>query len=213
VTNIAPDLDNLRVSIDSLTPYRRNPRRHALDAYVESLTTNGQYRPIVVNRRTSEVLAGNGLLAAALRLGWTEVAVTFVDVEEDEAARIVLADNRIAELGTFHQGDLATLVASIGDLQGTGYEPGDLASLVVGVRNGDEDPGKFMDDTIDEGAETVHVPVEDSRPETYALPWGLTPEQRTVVVAAVTRAKKLGASNAPTALVRIAEHYLDGTKE
>jgi ParB-like nuclease domain len=45
-----------------LRPYPGNPRRGDLEAIKDSLERNGQYRPIVVNRRTMEVLAGNHTL-------------------------------------------------------------------------------------------------------------------------------------------------------
>lgn len=94
-----PDtLDALRVPISGLHPYKRNPRQGDVGAIVTSLEHHGQYRPIVVNARTQEVLAGNHTLQAAKALGWTDIAATFVDVDEDTAARIVLVDNRSNDL-------------------------------------------------------------------------------------------------------------------
>src|SRR5262249_21972971 len=68
VTAIADTLDELRVPIDSVRGYARNPRRGDLAAIKRSLEVNGQYRPIVVNRRTGEVLAGNHTWLAAREL-------------------------------------------------------------------------------------------------------------------------------------------------
>ena len=110
----------------SCVPYGRNPRRGDTRAIRESLERNGQYRPIVVNRRTMEVLAGNHTLAAALELGWTELAATFVDVDDEQAQRIVLVDNRSNDLAGYDSGLLAELLEELPDLDGTGY---DLASL------------------------------------------------------------------------------------
>ena len=54
-----PDtLRALAVPIDSVRPYEHNPRRGDLDAIKESLEANGQYRPVVANRRDGTVLAG-----------------------------------------------------------------------------------------------------------------------------------------------------------
>src|SRR5258708_1950419 len=91
---------------DALAPYEKNPRQGAVRAIAESLSERGQYRPIVVNEgtltgRPLEVLAGNHTLAAALALGWPSIEATTVDVDDAEAARIVLADNRLADLGSY----------------------------------------------------------------------------------------------------------------
>jgi len=47
------------VPIESLKPYKGNPRRGNIDAIRESLRVNKQYRPVVVREKTREVLAGN----------------------------------------------------------------------------------------------------------------------------------------------------------
>lgn len=131
--NIHATLDALTIPIDQVRPRKGNPRRGDIDAIAESLTRNGQYRPIVVNKATSEILAGNHTYAAARRLGWAHVAVTFVDVDEDQAARIVLADNRTADLGHYDDDLLADLLRSLdgGDLTGTGYDQDDLDALLA----------------------------------------------------------------------------------
>jgi hypothetical protein len=126
---IHPGLQHLAEAIDELEPYPGNPRRGRVSAIAESLERNGQYRPIVANRRTRQVLAGNHTLAAAKRLGWAEIAVAWVDVDESAARRIVLADNRTGDLGTYDRGGLVELLESLPDLAGTGYAEGDLARL------------------------------------------------------------------------------------
>ncbi len=127
---IAEPLAELVVPIGSVKPFPGNPRRGDLPALVRSLEVNGQYRPIVVNRRTGEVLAGNHTLAAALELGWDGIAATFVDVGEVEARRIVLADNRTAELGGYDDGELAAMLQHLPDFDGTGWRPSDLGRLL-----------------------------------------------------------------------------------
>lgn len=130
MNTIPPTLDALRVPITGLVPYGDNPRRGNTDVIVDSLKRHGQYRPIVVRAKTFEVLAGNHTLAAARELGWTEIAATFIDCTDDEAARIVLVDNRAADLGHYDDQVLADLLNGLaGDLDGTGYDADDLAAL------------------------------------------------------------------------------------
>jgi hypothetical protein len=134
---IAESLATLAVPVDTLVPYDRNPRRGDVETIAESLETNGQYRPIVVRAETNQVLAGNHLLVAAKQLGWTEVAATFVYCSDEEAARIVLVDNRASDRGTYDDRELLALLRSLeeadGALTGTGYvvdDVDDIAALV-----------------------------------------------------------------------------------
>jgi len=128
-------LDALRVPIDSVATYSRNPRVGDVKAIGESLRTTGQYRPIVVRRPQMEVLAGNHTLLAARSLGWREIAATFVECTDEEAARIVAADNRTADLGGYDDELLADLLAELAEtdlgLAGTGYDDKFLASLLA----------------------------------------------------------------------------------
>lgn len=128
---IPPTLAELKVPINGLTPYSENPRRGNIEVIVESLARHGQYRPIVVRAKTFEVLAGNHTLLAARELGWTEIAATFVEVSDDEAARIVLVDNRAADLGGYDDRVLAALLESLDDLTGTGFTDDDLETLLA----------------------------------------------------------------------------------
>lgn len=107
---IPETIASMAVPVSELRPYQGNPRRGDIEAIKESLETNGQYRPVVANRRTGEVLAGNHTLQAAKALGWPEIAVTWVDVDEEQAARIVLVDNRTNDLAGYDEAALADLL-------------------------------------------------------------------------------------------------------
>ena len=143
-----------------LTPFHKNPRRGNVPAIAESLATNGQFRPIVVNAgthtgRPNEVLAGNHTLLAALMLeeegrgldGGLDCYV--VDVTDREAERIVLADNRTADLGSYDDDGLLDLLESLGDdLSGTGYADDDVQML-----RDIADAAPSLDDLADEYGE------------------------------------------------------------
>jgi hypothetical protein len=148
---IPETLKALQIPIESLRPYGRNPRQGDVGAIVQSLERHGQYRPIVVNARTQEVLAGNHTLRAAQELGWREIAATFVDVDEDQAARIVLVDNRSNDLASYDDVALSELLRDLPDLEGTGYTPEDLDELLrvlepAGQSSGDTDAGEVPEE-------------------------------------------------------------------
>ncbi|MFC1420066.1 ParB N-terminal domain-containing protein [Streptacidiphilus cavernicola] len=133
--NIPAGLADLTVPLDDLTQYHRNPRTGDLAAIKDSLTTNGQYRAIVVNRgtltgRLNEILAGNHTFKAAAELGWDGIAATFVDVDDEAAARIVVVDNRTSDLAGYDEKLLADILADLPDLDGTGYDQHALDELL-----------------------------------------------------------------------------------
>ena len=132
-TAVAPTLAHLAVPITSLHPHPRNPRRGDLEAVKESLRHHGQYRPIVANRPTGEVLAGNHVLRAAAELGWEEIAATFVDLSDEEATRLVLVDNRTSDLAGYDDDLLVELLEGLPDLSGTGFDQGALDDLLEEV--------------------------------------------------------------------------------
>jgi hypothetical protein len=132
---IPASLADLAVPVAELVPYHRNPRTGDLDSIAESLYINGQYRPIVVNRgtqtgRPNEILAGNHTFKAAKRLGWTDIAVTFLDVDDDAAAKIVIVDNRTSDLAGYDTALLADILTELPDLDGTGYDQDQLDQLL-----------------------------------------------------------------------------------
>lgn len=114
------------VDIDTLQPHPENPRRGNVDLIAESIREHGQYRPICVQRSTRYVIAGNHTYRAAVASGMTEIAVTWQDVTDAEARRIMLVDNRTTDAGTYDSGQLLILLDATrndyGDLLGTGYD-------------------------------------------------------------------------------------------
>lgn len=134
---IPETLKALAVNIDTLKPYPSNARRGDLEMIKESLRLNGQYRPVVVNRLTMEVLAGNHTLEAAALLGEKQIAATFIEATPEEAKRIVLIDNRANDVATYDDELLVELLQDLeGDLAGTGFAQDDLDALLADLSGG-----------------------------------------------------------------------------
>lgn len=133
------------VPVTSLEFYPGNPRVGNVPVIADSLRENQQYAPIVVQRSTRYVLAGNHTLKAAISLGWDEIDVVFVDVNDDRARRIVLSSNRTAELGGYDDDALVELLSYLDDdYEGTGWSEEDVEALINPVeelpaRNTDPD--------------------------------------------------------------------------
>lgn len=151
---IVPSLADLAESIDSVHPYPGNARVGDIEFLTSSLAEHGQIKPIVANRRTGDILAGNHLWQAAVALGWSEIAVTWVDVDEDQARKIVLVDNRASELGGFDDEALAELLDSLAtdDLESVGYSQEFLETLLAEVADDDFVPFTEYQGFASEGA-------------------------------------------------------------
>lgn len=141
-----------KTPLAKLTQYPGNPRRGNVELIAESLKVNGQYKPIVVQKSTGHILAGNHTALAAESLGWDTIAAVTVDVDDDEARRIVLADNRTADMSGHDDEELLALLKASPALDGTGYSDDDIAILVAYL---DVDMAAAWDEDAYEAAITV----------------------------------------------------------
>jgi ParB-like chromosome segregation protein Spo0J len=100
-----------RVRIDAIKADEDNARVHdarQIDAIARSLTAFGQRRPIVLDDQGT-VIAGNGTLAAAKALGWTEIdAVVAPFATPEERRAYAIADNRTGNLAEWSHEALIT---------------------------------------------------------------------------------------------------------
>ncbi len=127
-----PDLERLLVPIDSIKPHPDNPRNGDQATITGSVRDNGLYRPAYVQRSTGHILAGNHTTAAVLALGGTQMPVIHLDVDDAEARKILLVDNRAADLGRYDEGLLLQLLRELDDADdftGSGYDATDMQEL------------------------------------------------------------------------------------
>ena len=121
------DLRVVKVKINSLKLDPDNARKHSdknIDAIAGSLKRFGQRKPIVVTG-ANIVIAGNGTLEAAKKLGWSDISVSYVpaDWTFEQARAFALADNRTAELGEWDNDKLAMQLI---ELDSVGWELNDV---------------------------------------------------------------------------------------
>jgi len=125
------------VPIDSLSPDPANARTHGprnLEAIMASLRRFGQQKPIVVDSH-GVVRAGNGTLAAAKALGWTEIKIVRSDLASLELTAFAIVDNRTGELAEWDSPVLGELLAN-GELGDVGFT--------------EEEMRKFSDSAVDD---------------------------------------------------------------
>ena len=133
-------METENVPIDSISPDPANARTHGernLEAIRDSLRAFGQQKPIVVDSR-GIVIAGNGTLEAAKRLGWTEIAIVRTDLEPSQATAFGIADNRTGELADWNEEVLRSLLDTMDDdmLDVLAFDQKEIDAMVppVGVR-------------------------------------------------------------------------------
>jgi site-specific DNA-methyltransferase (adenine-specific) len=134
----------------SLKPNQRNPRNNAsaIDGVATSIREFGFQAPILA-RRDGTVVAGHTRLAAALKLGLSEVPVLRVDLDDARATAYSLADNKLGEVATWDDGKLTALVRDLAAedvdlLAYAGFSDVELARLLDSATDGAES----LDDPI-----------------------------------------------------------------
>lgn len=114
MAQIAKDLTPLIQPITKLKPATHNPRKGDVESIKKSYERFGQRKPIVADRATGEIIAGNHQYLAAKELGWSEMAVVFVDDDRETAIAYGVADNRIGQLGEWDVEELVFALEEIG---------------------------------------------------------------------------------------------------
>lgn len=119
------------LQIKDLTPDPANARQHDeknLKAIQGSLKEFGQRKPIVITE-DGVIVAGNGTVEAAKRLGWLEIQAVTVpgDWTPEQTKAFALADNRTAELAAWNSEILSEQIRELNDadfpILELGFEP------------------------------------------------------------------------------------------
>lgn len=121
--------------LTELHPPERNVRMHTdkqLKEFRRSVEMFGQIRPIVVDE-SGTILAGNGLFETLCSMGRTEADCYVVSgLTEAQKKKLMLADNRVFDLGVDDLAALDALVLELkDDLDIPGFEEDLLRAMVM----------------------------------------------------------------------------------
>jgi DNA modification methylase len=138
------------LQIKDLTPDPQNARQHDeknLKAIQGSLKEFGQRKPIVITE-DGVIVAGNGTVEAAKRLGWTKIECVQVpgDWTAEQTKAFALADNRTAELAAWSP---EVLAAQLVELEASGFQIEEFGFEKIEVA---EEPRDIVEDEIPESA-------------------------------------------------------------
>lgn len=129
--------DSPLVDIDVPILHPRNARQGDVGAIADSITKNGLFGAIVVQRSSGLVVKGNHTLKACRTLGMKQIPALVADINDETAHRFLVADNRTADLAAYDELLLADQLREIaaeneGTLNesGTGYDDDDLDEML-----------------------------------------------------------------------------------
>jgi ParB family chromosome partitioning protein len=163
---IAEGLRGLAVGIDEVHEDPANVRTgHAVDRIGASLRQYGQRKPIVANRlEGGKVEAGNGTLRAARALGWSHIAVVWVEDSPAAAAGFGIADNRVGDLSRWDVEGLGELLQALDpDEVYSGFDASEIATLLEASGG----PGENGFEYAPQWAVTVMCASEDEQESVY----------------------------------------------
>jgi hypothetical protein len=136
LAHIAEELRSLAVPTAELLNLPDNAHHGDVGMLTVSIATFSQRVPLVVNRRTAHVEAGNARLSALAPFKW--VAAVLVDDDSSMERAFALADNRAAALGWDDEALLARGLLTVHEwdpelFAATGWDDEDLDRLVSSV--------------------------------------------------------------------------------
>lgn len=135
----------MKVTVKKLTelkPTEKNIRRHSqkqITEYVRSIKMFGQIKPLVVDE-AGEIMIGNGLFEALKSMG-AETADCYVitGLTEKEKKKLMLADNRVYELGMNDAEMFDEIIRSLeGDVDVPGWDAELLETLNATIQEVNE---------------------------------------------------------------------------
>lgn len=167
-------MQTITKKLSELKRPEKNVRLHSdkqIKEYIRSIEMFGQIRPIVIDENNT-VLAGNGLLQALQIMGRENADCHIVpNLSPKQKKKLMLADNKIFELGTNNTEVFDELLREPGgDIDIPGYDEELLKSLTANAAQADE-MIKSCDATNEENVQEM----QHAQPQTPQSQQRITP--------------------------------------
>lgn len=212
------------VNPSELLPWAKNPRKNseAVEPVMASIQEFGFGAPIVARQETREIIAGHTRWLAAQKLGLERVPVRFLDITEEQAHRLALADNKLGEISTWDINELAGIfsglaVASADAVKGLGFSKEEIDKLLATEGTSFLDQFDKPGASAADGANNGGASPDDNGTTTRDIEGHLTftlkldPAQDQKLQAAIKAAKKrFGVRTNLEAVLGMAQLVLDG---
>lgn len=114
---------------DELNIYPDNPRVGDREELAAVLRENGYAKVLIVQASTLYVLDGNHTHQCAHELGIEKFPCALIDVDDERAAKMVMAFNRLPDRGTYDPERMRIVAEIAGSAEGTGFSANDFTML------------------------------------------------------------------------------------
>ncbi len=166
----------VKFKLSELTKAEKNVRMHPeaqIKEYKRSLEKFGQTKPLTIDEN-NVILIGNGAFIAMLELGWTEAyCIKRTDLSNNDKKKLMMADNRIFNLGTDDIGAIEDIIRELGeDLDVPGYTDELLESLCMDFEEVSDTLAEYgkLDDEEVEYIKTSEVKTQNIIPQQTSAP-------------------------------------------
>lgn len=126
------------VLISELSEWKNNSRIHTqrnLLTIKNSLETFGQVKPLIVQKSTMSIIAGNGTFQAMKALGWEKADCYILDIDDKKAEAYCIVDNRATDQSEWDQKTLMTVLQDLSEtdeelLNCTGFDATEMEKML-----------------------------------------------------------------------------------
>lgn len=118
------------VTVGRLKTHPDNPRKGNVELIRGLIRENKFFGVVIVQKSTRYILKGNHAFLAAKAEGLKRVPAVWLDVDDERAKKIMLADNKASDAASYDDQILVDLLKSTDDLVGTGFDDKELESLM-----------------------------------------------------------------------------------
>ena len=140
--------------VKDLQAWDRNPRVHSPEevrAISRSIEMHGWGNPVLAQDGSNRVIAGHGRIKAAKKNGLRQVPVVFLEISDDQANSLSVADNKIADLGAYDDEKMKDLLVEFRDrevdLEALGFTADDeWLAAIEGGSGGSSGPVEGLTD-------------------------------------------------------------------
>lgn len=132
------NVERREVLVSELSEWKNNSRIHTqrnLLTIKNSLETFGQIKPLIVQKSSMSIIAGNGTFQAMKALGWEKADCYIIDIDDKKAEAYCIVDNRATDQSEWDQKTLMQVLQDLNEydedlLNCTGFDATEMEKML-----------------------------------------------------------------------------------
>lgn len=199
--------------ISELREHPRNPRRGRTDVIEHSMRQHGAYGVVLVQKSTGYILAGRHRIKVAGQSGLDKYPIVEIDVDDEEALRILLDDNHASDVAGYFEDVRLSLLDELmereGGLERTTFTLDEYETIAAGEGRFADDATDFLGGDLDGDDDDDEQGGEAETPGYFTVSFTVDAEQRTIIRDALkaVKAREQGGMTSPEAMVVICSDW------